>query len=71
MAASQYDFSPEAIRKVIKCYCQNMVELDGSLDQTVVTITNSVHLFWLAKGNTHASSFSTTYVALYVITTRN
>ncbi|KAL1104292.1 hypothetical protein V6Z11_D04G056800 [Gossypium hirsutum] len=64
-----YNFNPTLIRKVLNCYCQNMVELEESLDIIASIITNNVHLTWLDK--IRASSLTTVYAALFVITTRN
>ncbi|XP_052485632.1 uncharacterized protein LOC105779196 [Gossypium raimondii] len=46
-----------------------MVELEESLDIIASIITSNVHLTWLDK--IRASSLTTVYAALFVITTRN
>ncbi|KAH1031159.1 hypothetical protein J1N35_043333 [Gossypium stocksii] len=66
-----YKFGPAKIRKSINCFSQNMVELNKSIDETVVVVTNSVHHTWPEKSNLYASSLFTMNAGLFAIAIRN
>ncbi|KAK5845592.1 hypothetical protein PVK06_001786 [Gossypium arboreum] len=49
-----FKFGPEQIRKFLNCPTTNNLELDESIDETIVALTNRLHPFGPVKGGKHA-----------------